>query len=226
MIIIGILLNIVGLGKFCWLLFTLAINAVPFFRWHHRGGSIRFKQAKAHSAPLSLAWLRVVSHSWSGSTLSPLCAVPSSASPLGCYLRFPRQAPATIRSSASPTSVFPRNGGGVTFAAFGAITVGGAAWARVSILTEPTLRGCCTGPSSGADWGDGQGQVTPWVCCRSVGISADIRSSGLTATLRPSRTSIEPLELFGRLQPCGRWQPRCLLSIRRRWGRLSARQVS
>ena len=30
MIIIGILLNIVGLGIFCWLLFTLAIHAVPF----------------------------------------------------------------------------------------------------------------------------------------------------------------------------------------------------
>jgi hypothetical protein len=62
MIIIGILLNIVGLGTFCWLLFTLAIYAVPFFVVLLRG-SIRFKQAQVHSAPLSLASLRVVSHS-------------------------------------------------------------------------------------------------------------------------------------------------------------------
>lgn len=31
MIIVGILLNIVGLGFFCWVLFTLAVYALPFF---------------------------------------------------------------------------------------------------------------------------------------------------------------------------------------------------
>lgn len=31
MLVIGILLNIIGLGFFCWALFTLAIYALPFF---------------------------------------------------------------------------------------------------------------------------------------------------------------------------------------------------
>jgi len=31
MIIIGVLLNIVGLGVFCWALFALPIHALPFF---------------------------------------------------------------------------------------------------------------------------------------------------------------------------------------------------
>ena len=31
MIVIGVLLNIVGLGIFCWALFALAIHALPFF---------------------------------------------------------------------------------------------------------------------------------------------------------------------------------------------------
>ena len=31
MIIIGILLNIAGLGVVCWALFTLAVYALPFF---------------------------------------------------------------------------------------------------------------------------------------------------------------------------------------------------
>jgi hypothetical protein len=31
MIIIGIVLSIVGLGFLCWLLFTLAVYALPFF---------------------------------------------------------------------------------------------------------------------------------------------------------------------------------------------------
>jgi hypothetical protein len=31
MIIIGVLLNVVGLGVFCWALFSLAIHVLPFF---------------------------------------------------------------------------------------------------------------------------------------------------------------------------------------------------
>jgi hypothetical protein len=31
MIIIGILLDIIGLGVFCWALFKLAVHAFPFF---------------------------------------------------------------------------------------------------------------------------------------------------------------------------------------------------
>ena len=31
MIIIGVLLNVIGLGVFCWALFALAIHALPFF---------------------------------------------------------------------------------------------------------------------------------------------------------------------------------------------------
>ena len=31
MLIIGVLLNIVGLGAFCWALFALATHALPFF---------------------------------------------------------------------------------------------------------------------------------------------------------------------------------------------------
>ena len=31
MLALGIVLNIVGLGFFCWVLFTLAIYALPFF---------------------------------------------------------------------------------------------------------------------------------------------------------------------------------------------------
>ncbi len=36
MIIIGILLNIAGLGAVCWALFALAVYALPFFvLWPH-----------------------------------------------------------------------------------------------------------------------------------------------------------------------------------------------
>ncbi len=32
MIIIGLILGALGIGFFCWLLFTLAVYALPFFR--------------------------------------------------------------------------------------------------------------------------------------------------------------------------------------------------
>jgi hypothetical protein len=31
MIIVGIILSVFGMGLFCWLLFTLAVYALPFF---------------------------------------------------------------------------------------------------------------------------------------------------------------------------------------------------
>ena len=39
MIIIGIILSAFGIGFFCWLLFTLAVYALPFFKlcgWLHK----------------------------------------------------------------------------------------------------------------------------------------------------------------------------------------------
>ena len=76
-----------------------------------------------------------------------------------------------------------------SFAMLGAIAVGSTAWARVSMLSEPALRpGRCARPSPAADWGDDHGQVTLRVYRLSVGISADIRSSNMTATSRSSLT--------------------------------------
>jgi hypothetical protein len=68
------------------------------------------------------------------------------------------------------------------FAVFGAITVGGTAWARVSILTEPRSGWeCCPGPSPVTDRGSDQGQVTPWIRRLLVGISANSQPVNMTA---------------------------------------------
>jgi hypothetical protein len=51
MLIIGILLNIVGLGIFCWALFALATHALPFFRRYDRGNlfiSSRSRSVRRH----------------------------------------------------------------------------------------------------------------------------------------------------------------------------------
>jgi hypothetical protein len=43
MIIIGIVLSFVGLAYLCWLLFTLAVHALPFFYlcgWPHKANYV------------------------------------------------------------------------------------------------------------------------------------------------------------------------------------------
>jgi hypothetical protein len=107
MLIIGVLLNIAGLGIFCWALFALAIHALPFFVGM-TVGSIHFRPEQVRSVPSSLASLWPVSQSSSGSTLSPSPVLLSFALSLGCYLRFLRHAPATMRPSPLLTLGCPR----------------------------------------------------------------------------------------------------------------------
>jgi hypothetical protein len=46
MLVIGGLLNVVGLGFFCWVLFTLAID-VAGFRWRHSGDQFNSSWSRA-----------------------------------------------------------------------------------------------------------------------------------------------------------------------------------
>jgi hypothetical protein len=97
MLIIGILLNIAGLGLFCWALFTLAVYAVRYrFSLVPPQGSIYFRLEQVRSAPSPSVLPLLVSHLRPGNTLSRLRALPLSALSLGCYLRFPRHVPAMM----------------------------------------------------------------------------------------------------------------------------------
>jgi hypothetical protein len=66
MLIIGVLLNIVGLGIFCWALFALATHALPFFVATTVGIYSFLEQVR--SAPSPSASSRVVPRSWLGSS--------------------------------------------------------------------------------------------------------------------------------------------------------------
>src|SRR5258708_32940632 len=59
---------------------------------------------------------------------------------------------------------------------------------RINLDRARSQTGRCVRPSPAADWGDDQGQVTLRVYRLSVGISADIGSSNMTATSRSSPT--------------------------------------
>ena len=45
MIVIGHIVSAFGVGFLCWLMFTLAVYALPFLRWYH-GGSGRLPQRR------------------------------------------------------------------------------------------------------------------------------------------------------------------------------------
>ena len=140
MLIIGVLLNIVGLGIFCWALLALELDALPFFvgmtvgiifissrgrsvrchrRWLHYG---RFRTRHRAVHVLSRPFSRCPPCHWAA-----ICA--------SCGTR-------RRRCDLRACSCWGSSGlvAGV-FAIFGAITVGSTAWARVSILTEPAQGG-------------------------------------------------------------------------------------
>src|ERR1700732_541388 len=60
--------------------------------------------------------------------------------------------------------------------------------ARIDADRPHSQTGCCTQTYTAAEWSDDHGRVTLRVYRRSVGISADIRSSNMTATSRSSLT--------------------------------------
>ena len=139
MIIIGILLNIVGLGIFCWALFALATHALPFFV----GMTVGIYSFQAGAGPFGAI---VVGFVAGGTTLVvgqyafSVARSPIVRLVIGLLFAVP-----AARAGYDVTLAFahigiPSEWWRESFAVVGAITVGGTAWARVSIVTEPRSR--------------------------------------------------------------------------------------
>jgi len=134
MLALGLLLNIAGVGLFCWLIFTLAVYALPFF--------------------VGLYVFMLALHSGAGVLGAPLVGIVAG----GVALAIGQTAFAMTRSIivrviiaalfAVPATlagyqvVFAMSQVGVpslvwreVFACLGAIVIGGAAWTRLTILT-------------------------------------------------------------------------------------------
>ena len=177
MIIIGILLNIVGLGIFCWALFALATHALPFFV----GMTVGIYSFQAGAGPFGAI---VVGFVMGGFTL------------VRRAVRLLRRALSVVRLVIGLLFAVPaaRAGYDVTLAlAHVGIPpewwreVVRRAWRRhrrghrlgacVDADRPRSGPGAAPRPSPATDWGDDHGQVTHAVRRLSVGMSADIRSS-------------------------------------------------
>jgi hypothetical protein len=138
MIIIGVLLNVVGLGVFCWALFALAIHALPFFA----GMAAGIYTYQTGAGPLAAIVVGFVAGGFA--LVLGQYAVSAARSPVVRLLIRLLFAVPAARAGYDVTLTLAHFGISQewwqeSFAMLGAIAVGCTAWARVSILTEPAL---------------------------------------------------------------------------------------
>ena len=139
MIVIGILLNVVGLGAFCWALFALATHALPFFV----GITVGIYSFQAGAGPFGAI---VVAFVTAGFTLvAGQYAFSVARSPIvrlvtGLLFAIPAASAGYHVTLALAQFGIPQEGWLRAFAVVSAIIVGSTAWARLSMPTDPSLR--------------------------------------------------------------------------------------
>jgi hypothetical protein len=140
MVIIGILLNIAGLGMFCWAVFRLAVYAVPFFV----GTTAGIYSLQAGTGPFGAFFIGFVTAGFTlvaGQFAFSFARSAIVRLVIGLLFALP-----AARAGYDATLAFahigvPSEWWCEAFAVIGAITVGGTAWARISIVKNPALRG-------------------------------------------------------------------------------------
>lgn len=146
MLIVGILLNVVGLGVFCWALFTLAVHALPFFV-----GMIAWLYAYQNGIGPFGAF--VVGFAAGGFTLVvgqyafSVARSPVIRLVIGLLFALPAARAGYDAALGLAHIGVPSGWWREAFGIFGAVAVGSTAWARVSTLAGPALRpGVALGP--------------------------------------------------------------------------------
>ena len=140
MIIVGILLNVVGLGVTCWALFTLAIHAFPFFV----GLTAGINSFQVGMGPFGAIVVGFVAGGFTlvvGQYASSVARSPAIRLVIGLLFALPAARAGYDATLALAHIGVPADWWREVFAIFGAITVGCTAWVRVSMLTEPAPAG-------------------------------------------------------------------------------------
>lgn len=140
MIIVGILLNVVGLGVICWALFTLAIHALPFFVGMIAG----IYTYQAGTGPFGAIVVGFVAGGFTlvvGRYAFSVVRSPVTRVVIGLLFALPAARAGYDATLDLAHLGVPSGWWQEAFAIFGAIVVGCTAWARVSIPTEPARGG-------------------------------------------------------------------------------------
>src|SRR5579872_2411238 len=132
MIIVGIILNVFGIGFFCWLLFTLAVFALPFFAglsaglaaFHTGSGVIGALIVGVLAGGATLAIVQIVF----AAVRTPLIRAP-----IGLLYAVPAAIAGYHATLGLAHVGIPSEAWRVAFAVVGSVLVGGTAWARMSL---------------------------------------------------------------------------------------------
>ena len=138
MIIIGILLNVVGLGAFCWALFALATHALPFFV----GMTAGIYTYQTGAGPLGAIVVGFVAAGFTfvlGRYAFSVARSPVVRLVIGLLFAVPAAHAGYSVTLALAHLGIPSEWWRQSFAMFGAIVVGGIAWANVSMQTDSAL---------------------------------------------------------------------------------------
>ena len=147
MIIVGVFLNVVGLGVFCWALFALAIHASPFFV----GMTVGIYSYQAGAGPLGAILVGFIGAGFTLVLAQYAFSVARSPT-VRLLIRLLFAVPAARAGYDATLALahfgIPQGWWQESFAMLGAVAVGCIAWVRVSILTEPALSsGVAFGPA-------------------------------------------------------------------------------
>src|SRR5260221_10743976 len=139
MLIIGVLLNIVGLGIFCWALFALATCALPFFV----GMTAGIYSFQAGAGPFGAIVVGFVTAGFTfvlGRYAFSVARSPIVRLVIGLLFAVPAARAGYDVTLALAHLGIPSEWWRESFATSGAIAVGSIAWVRVSMQADPALR--------------------------------------------------------------------------------------
>jgi hypothetical protein len=147
MLIIGLVLSVFGIGFFCWLLFILAVYALPFVAGLTAG-------LAAYHSGAGVAGAIIVAIIAGGITLTiGQIAFATTRSPLiraaiGLLYAVPAAIAGYNGTLGFAQMGIPSEAWRVAFAVIGAVAVGGTAWARMALFVAPNEgRGIAGGPA-------------------------------------------------------------------------------
>lgn len=147
MLIVGILLNVVGLGVLCWALFTLAVHALPFFV----GLTAGIYSSRIGMGPFGAIVIGFVAGGFAlavGRYAFSIARGPAVRLLIGLLFAVPAACAGYHVALALAHIGIPSEWWREPFAMLGAVAIGSTAWARVSMQNDPALgSGVALGPN-------------------------------------------------------------------------------
>ena len=136
MLIIGLVLSVFGLGFFCWLLFILAVYALPFV-----GGLTAALAAYHTGAGIAGAIIVAIAAGGVALTIGQIAFASVRSPPIRAAIGLMYAVPAAMAGYNGTLGFaqmgIPSEAWRVAFAVVGAVAVGGTAWARIALLIPP-----------------------------------------------------------------------------------------